>query len=123
MSVGVKITAESERKVADFFKRAKTRLRAEVVKEVAAAGLVAEGIAGQAAPVGTPESTGIKGYIGGTLRQSIRYTPISGGLGAAVFTNVEYAAAQNFGTAYIAGKHFMEKGFHAGVKRLNQGLR
>lgn len=43
------------------------------VKAMEECGLVAEGYAKKLAPVGTPESTGVPGYIGGTLRNSITY--------------------------------------------------
>ena len=36
-------------------------------------GLTAEGYAKKLAPVGTPESTGVPGYVGGLLRNSITY--------------------------------------------------
>lgn len=57
-------------------------------------GQQAEGYAKMACPVGTPESTGIKGYHGGTLRQSITHTrEITGSTTTAIIgTNIEYAA-------------------------------
>lgn len=52
-------------------------------------GLKAEGYAKRLCPVGTVESTGIKGYRGGTLRNSIMHT-VDGDT-VAVGSNVEYA--------------------------------
>ena len=52
-------------------------------------GLKAEGYAKKLCPVGTVESTGIKGYRGGTLRNSITHTVDSDVL--SVGSNVEYA--------------------------------
>ena len=52
-------------------------------------GLKAEGYAKRLCPVGTVESTGIKGYRGGTLRNSITHTVDSDVL--SVGSNVEYA--------------------------------
>ena len=52
-------------------------------------GLKAEGYAKKLCPVGTVESTGIKGYRGGTLRNSITHT-VDGDT-VAVGSNVEYA--------------------------------
>ena len=49
----------------------------------------AEGHAKERCPVGTPESTGIKGYVGGRLRNSITHQTIDDT--AYVGTNVEYA--------------------------------
>lgn len=51
-------------------------------------------------PVGTPESTGIKGYRGGTLRNSITFsveTENSGG-SVTIGSNVEYAPYVELGT-------------------------
>jgi HK97 gp10 family phage protein len=56
------------------------------------------------APVGTPESTGIKGYIGGRLKDSIMRKPYKGGSyknGGLVYTNTEYAVYQEFGTKFM----------------------
>ncbi|MCP4053463.1 MAG: hypothetical protein GY739_10410 [Mesoflavibacter sp.] len=53
------------------------------------------------APVGTPESTGIKGYIGGTLKGSIYIAqPITAkdGLTWAAVANAHYAPYVEFGT-------------------------
>ena len=52
-------------------------------------GLKAEGYAKRLCPVGTVESTGIKGYRGGTLRNSI--THAVDGDTVSVGSNVEYA--------------------------------
>ena len=52
-------------------------------------GLKAEGYAKRLCPVGTVESTGIKGYRGGTLRNSITHT-VSGDT-VSIGSNVEYA--------------------------------
>lgn len=52
-------------------------------------GLKAEGYAKKLCPVGTVESTGKKGYRGGTLRNSITHT-VDGDT-VAVGSNVEYA--------------------------------
>lgn len=63
-------------------------------------GIKAEKYAKALAPVGTPESTGIPGYIGGTLRNSIIHEVV----GDAVYigTNVEYAPYQELGTRYMS---------------------
>lgn len=63
-------------------------------------GLKAEGYAKKLCPVGTVESTGIKGYRGGTLRNSITHT-VDGDT-VAVGSNVEYAPYVELGT----GPHF-----------------
>lgn len=52
-------------------------------------GEAAEGHAKKNCPVGTPESTGIKGYVGGRLRNSIAHQTV--GDTAYIGTDVEYA--------------------------------
>ena len=63
-------------------------------------GLKAEGYAKRLCPVGTVESTGIKGYRGGTLRNSI--THVVDGDVVSVGSNIPYAAYVELGT----GPHF-----------------
>lgn len=56
------------------------------------------------APVGTPESTGIDGYVGGRLYRSIMRKPFKGRTyknGGLVYTNTEYAVYQEFGTKFM----------------------
>ena len=63
-------------------------------------GLKAEGYAKRLCPVGTVESTGKKGYRGGTLRNSITHT-VDGDV-LSVGSNIQYAAFVELGT----GPHF-----------------
>ncbi len=63
-------------------------------------GIKAEKYAKALCPVGTPESTGKRGYRGGTLRNSITFDVNDGTL--SVGTNVEYAPYVELGT----GPHF-----------------
>ena len=100
-------------------------------------GLVAEGYAKKLAPVGTPESTGIPGYIGGLLRGSITHAlsgkqpaistyqdnagkrrgsysgtaPEESGsnkISVYIGTNVEYAPYQELGTIHMAAQPFLK---------------
>jgi phage gpG-like protein len=59
-------------------------------------GIKAEKYAKNLCPVGTVESTGIKGYRGGTLRNSITHE-VDGGM-VAIGSNVEYAPYVELGT-------------------------
>lgn len=59
-------------------------------------GIKAEKYAKARCPVGTPESTGKKGYRGGTLRNSITFQ-VEGDM-LSVGTNVEYAPYVELGT-------------------------
>ena len=63
-------------------------------------GLKAEGYAKKLCPVGTVESTGKKGYRGGTLRNSITHA-VDGDV-LSVGSNIPYAAFVELGT----GPHF-----------------
>lgn len=69
-------------------------------KALAIIGMKAEKYAKARCPVGTVESTGIKGYRGGTLRNSITFDVQIDGKSAelAVGTNVEYAPYVELGT-------------------------
>lgn len=70
-----------------------TRAKARALEII---GLKAEGYAKRLCPVGTVESTGIKGYRGGTLRNSITHT-VDGDT-VSVGSNVEYAPYVELGT-------------------------
>lgn len=59
-------------------------------------------------PVGTPESTGKPGYIGGTLKGSI--TGRSDADTAYIGTDVEYAPYVEFGTYKMAAKPYLKPG-------------
>lgn len=65
-------------------------------------GLRATKYAKAIAPVGTPESTGIAGYIGGTLRNSITYETHDNTM--YIGTNVEYAPYQELGYQHVSGR-------------------
>ena len=119
--ISIDITSKKVRKILkkvekDEIKKARQSIKASLV--------VGAGVSAKKAPVGTPESTGIKGYIGGTLRQSIdsRVTSVKG-LDGEIFTGVEYAKYQNNGTSKIKGKRFMEKGVVAALKTLTKLLK
>lgn len=73
-----------------------SQLDDEVPKILEMIGMKAEKYAKALAPVGTVESTGIKGYRGGTLRNSITYEVDDDKL--MVGSNVEYAPYVELGT-------------------------
>ena len=80
-AVSVQVTDNSAEVLAGL-ERAKARALETI-------GLKAEGYAKRLCPVGTVESTGIKGYRGGTLRNSITHA-VDGDV-LSVGSNVEYA--------------------------------
>ena len=90
--MSVQITDNSAEALAGL-KRAKARAL-EII------GLKAEGYAKRLCPVGTVESTGKKGYRGGTLRNSITHA-VNGDV-LSVGSNIPYAAYVELGT----GPHF-----------------
>ena len=57
----------------DNSKEIANNIKSALLRGLETCGLVAEGYAKKLAPVGTPESTGIPGYIGGLLRGSITH--------------------------------------------------
>ncbi len=90
-------------------------------RAVNSAGLTCQKVAKQNCPVGTPESTGIKGYHGGRLRQSI-HVDNSKWLESTVGTNVYYAIYVHEGTVKMQGRPFLRKGFEAGAKQLQNDM-
>lgn len=83
----------------------------QVLDWLEAIGSDAADTAAKRAPVGTPESTGIPGYIGGTLKNSISHAVVENEKAVYIGTNVEYAPYQEFGTSRgIKGKHFLQFG-------------
>ena len=83
----------------------------QVLDWLEAIGSDAADTAAKRAPVGTPESTGIPGYIGGTLKNSISHAVVESEKAVYIGTNVEYAPYQEFGTSRgIKGKHFLQFG-------------
>lgn len=63
------------------------------------------------APVGTPQSTGIPGYVGGTLKRSIGLEITDGGMTAEVESTAEYAGYQEYGTRFMKGKPHIRPAF------------
>lgn len=90
--MSVQFTDNSEKVLAEL-----TRAKARTMEII---GLKAEGYAKKLCPVGTVESTGKKGYRGGTLRNSITHA-VNGDV-LSVGSNVEYAPYVELGT----GPHF-----------------
>src|SRR5260221_2864243 len=85
-------------------------------KAIHLAGLTGQGVAKKNCPVGTPESTGIKGYHGGRLRQSIMVDN-SVFLESTFATNIYYALWAHECTKKMRGRPFLRQGFKAGWKQ------
>lgn len=71
-------------------------MREQAITALMSIGQMAEGFAKDECPVGSPESTGIPGYIGGTLRGSISNEVVEDEMAMYVGTNVEYAPYVEF---------------------------
>ena len=83
--------------IQDNSKELLEELRHKIPTALEEVGMAAEGYVKRLTPVGTPESTGIPGYQGGTLRNSITHTTDDDS--AYVGTDVEYAPYQELGTS------------------------
>ena len=121
----------------DNSKEISDNIKAALLRGLETCGLVAEGYAKKLAPVGTPESTGIPGYIGGLLRGSITHAlsgkkpaistyqdnagtrkgsysgtaPEESGsnkISVYIGTNVEYAPYQELGTIHMKAQPFLK---------------
>ena len=86
---GIEITADNTKEILDGLEDA-------VDKALTIIGIKAERYAKARCPVGTVESTGIKGYRGGTLRNSITFFVEEHAL--SIGTNIEYAPYVELGT-------------------------
>lgn len=67
-------------------------------------GIRAEGYAQRLTPVGTPESTGVEGYRGGTLQRSITHKVVGDRHKISLYigTNIKYAPYVELGTGIYA---------------------
>ena len=118
----------------DNSRQIKAGMEDAVLKALEECGLAAEGYAKDLCPVGTPESTGIPGYIGGTLRNSIAYAlagkkpdiskykdnagnekgtyngtaPKDDKYAVYIGTNVEYAAYVEKGTLHMKAQPYLK---------------
>lgn len=80
-------------------------IRAATRRALETIGLLAEGYAQDKCPVGTPESTGIPNYVGGTLRDSITHEV--DGDSVYVGTNVYYAPYVELGTRHMDPRPYL----------------
>lgn len=64
------------------------------------------------APVGTPESTGIKGYVGGTLKRGITLDIKDNGQSAVVESTVHYAGYVEYGTRFMKAQPYVGPSFN-----------
>lgn len=93
-------------------KKLKKNIQMEDVKrQVRKHGAEIQTKAQQNAPVGTPESTGIPGYVGGTLKRSIGIDITDGGMTAEVEPTAEYAPYVELGTRFMEAQPYLKPAF------------
>lgn len=85
---------------------------------IAGAALVCQRATKAKCPVGTPQSTGKKGYVGGTLKKSYQKIQSLDGLESAVFTDVLYGKFQELGTYKMKAQPHLYPGFVEGASYL-----
>lgn len=84
------------------------------------AGILCQAEAKKHAPVGTPESTHKKGYMGGRLRSSIQYEAIP--FRVTVRTNVNYAMFVEYGTHKMKARPFLVPAYELARQELMREL-
>lgn len=77
----------------------------------------------QNAPVGTPESTGIPGYIGGTLKRSIGIGITDGGMSAEVEPTAEYAPYVELGTRFMEAQPYLKPAFDEQKEKFKKDMK
>lgn len=83
-------------------------------------GIEAEKFAKALCPVGTPESTGIAGYMGGTLRNSIAHQVVMQETAVYVGTNVKYAPYVELGTSKMAKRPYLKPAIEDHIEHYKQ---
>jgi HK97 gp10 family phage protein len=74
------------------------------------------------APVGTPESTGIPGYVGGTLKRSIGIEITDGGMSAEVEPKADYGAYVELGTRKMEAQPYLKPAFEEQSKEFRKDM-
>lgn len=97
--MSVEVTLEVNK---DLFKQAKDEAVRRGLEKI---GQAAETYAKALCPVGTPESTGIPGYMGGTLRGSISHDNDEDTV--YLGTNIEYAPYVEMGTVKMEARPYL----------------
>ena len=75
------------------------------------------------APVGTPESTGIPGYVGGTLKRSIGLEITDGGMSAEVEPTAEYAPYVELGTRFREAQPYLKPAFDEQKEKFKKDMK
>lgn len=95
----------------------------DVKRVVKANGAALQEAAQRKAPVGTPQSTGIPGYVGGTLKRSIVLEIRDGGLTAEVEPTAEYAAYVEYGTRFMNAQPYMRPSYNQQKEKFKSDMK
>ena len=105
-------------------KKLKKNIQMEDVKrQIRKHGAQMQEKAQQNAPVGTPESTGIPGYIGGTLKRSIGIDITDGGMSAEVEPTAEYAPYVELGTRFMEAQPYLKPAFNEQKEKFKKDMK
>ena len=75
------------------------------------------------APIGTPESTGIPGYKGGTLRGSLGLEIADEGLSAEVEATADYSAYVELGTRFMQAQPYLGPAFNEQKEKFKKDMK
>lgn len=108
----------------DLQKKLKKNVEMQTVKMVVKQnGAELQSKAQDYAPVGTPESTGIPGYIGGALKRSIGLEIKNNGLTARVAPTAEYAEYVEYGTRYMESQPYIRPAFEEQKRQFKSDMK
>lgn len=94
----------------------------DVKRVVANNGEELQSKAQEKAPVGTPESTGIPEYIGGTLQRSIGVELRDGGMTAEVEPTAHYGAYVELGTRFMDARPYLKPAYDEQKKKFKKDM-
>ena len=95
----------------------------DVKRVVKANGAALQEAAQRKAPVGTPQSTGIPGYVGGTLKRSIVLEIRDGGLTAEGEPTAEYATYVEHGTRFMNAQPYMRPSYNQQKEKFKSDMK
>lgn len=94
----------------------------DVKRVVAHNGAELQEKAQEKAPVGTPESTGIPEYIGGTLKRSIGIELRDGGMTVEVEPTAHYAPYVELGTRLMNARPYLKPAYEEQKKKFKKDM-
>lgn len=124
MAISIKIDKRETERLIKQLNFWETQKRKAVVEELRVSARMVQTGARENAPVGTPESTGIPGYVGGTLRAATQVgKERKRGLNQVVESNTHYALWVHEGTTKMKGRPYLRVALEGEIPELNKRLR